>query len=80
MATGQVCAFPWVPTVHKLVEAEAVRRGFPPLQAYIEDTSIDDLQHAANWTAVAGYLETVTLDTLEVHIQLRPEGRLDPNM
>lgn len=46
----------------------------------MEDTSIDDLQHAANWTAVTGYLETVTLDTLEVHIQLRSESRPDPDM
>ncbi|DBB00809.1 TPA: hypothetical protein ACH3X1_000738 [Trebouxia sp. C0004] len=32
VATGHVCVFPWIPTVNKVLEAEAVRRGHPPLQ------------------------------------------------
>ncbi|DBA78406.1 TPA: hypothetical protein ACH3X2_007903 [Trebouxia sp. C0005] len=75
IATGHVCAFPWIPTVYKLLEAEAVRRGHPPMQTYIEDTSVDDLHHAANFTAVASYLETITLESLEVHVPFWSDSR-----
>lgn len=75
MATGHVCAFPWLHAINKMLEAEAVRRGFPPMQAVVEDTSVDDLQHAANWTAVATYLETITLATLDVHLPFRASAQ-----
>ncbi len=66
-----MCAFPWIPTVNKLLKAEAVRTGHPPMQTYVEDTSVDDLHHAANFTAVASYLETITLENLKVHVPFR---------
>lgn len=75
MATGHVCAFPWLHAANKLLEAEAVRRGFPPMQVVVEDTSVDDLHHAASWTAVGTYLEKITLDTVDVHLPFRSSAQ-----
>ncbi len=44
------------------------------MQTYVEDTSVDDLHHAANFTAVASYLETITLENLEVHVPFRSDS------
>ena len=38
------------------------------MQSYLEDCTIDDLQHAANWAEAGSYLETITLDSLTVHV------------
>ena len=40
------------------------------MQAVIEDTSVCDLQHAANWTDLIHYLEGITIDSLDVHVPL----------
>ncbi len=75
LATGQVCAYPWLHAVNKMLEAEAVRRGEPPMQRILDDTTDDDLQHAANWAEVASYLDTITMDNMNVHVPLlRPDA------
>ena len=38
------------------------------MQSYLEDRTTDDLQHAANWAEAGSYLETITLDSLNVHV------------
>lgn len=44
------------------------------MQTYIEDASVDGLHHAANFTAVASYLETTTLENLEVPVPFRSDS------
>ena len=53
-----------------MLEAEAVRRGEPPMRVLLEDLSLDDLQNAANWAEVATYLTTITVDDLNLHVPL----------
>ena len=69
-ASGQVCAFPWLPAINKLTEAEAVRRGELPMQVLMQDTTVSDLQKAAEWENVADYLEGITEQHLNVHVPL----------
>ena len=75
LATGLVCAFPWLFRMSELVKAEAMRRSLPSHQEIIEDTSMSDQQHAANWAEVVLYLESITEHDLDVHVPfLRPEA------
>ena len=70
LATAQVCAYPWMPGLTKMIEAEAVRRGHPPMQTILEDASCDDLQHAANWADAVRYLEGITSNDVGRHVPL----------
>ena len=70
LCTGMVVGFPWLPAINKLVEAEGVRRGESPMQAFVEDTSGSDLQHAADWTDVDQYLESITERDMNRHVPL----------
>lgn len=70
LATAQVCAYPWLPGLTKMMEAEAVRRGYPPMQAILEDTSCEDLQFAANWADAVRYLDTITSNDSSRHVPL----------
>ena len=74
LGTGMVCAFPWMPAINKLVEAEAVRQGEPPMQTFIEDTSVSDLQHAADWADVEHYLQGITEENMNIHLPLLQHG------
>ena len=57
----------------ELVKAEAIRRGLPSHKEIIEDTSMSDLQHSANWAELVLYLEGITERDLDVHVPfLRP--------
>ncbi len=57
-----------------LLDAEAVRIGLPPMHTYVEDTSVDDVHHAANFAAVARYLATITGESLEVHVPFKSDS------
>ena len=70
MATAQVCAYPWLAALTKMMEAEGVRRGHPPMQAILEDTSYEDLQYAANWADAVRYLESISINDLSRHVPL----------
>lgn len=70
LATAQVCAYPWSPGLTKMFEAEAVKRGCTPMHVVLEDTSVHDLQHAANWADAVRYLETIRSEDLNVHVPL----------
>ncbi|DBA95502.1 TPA: hypothetical protein ACH3X3_013360 [Trebouxia sp. C0006] len=70
LAVAQVCGFPWLPAVNKMLEAEAVRRGEPPMRTLLEDTTLDDLENAANWAEVATYLTTITVQDLNLYVPL----------
>ena len=75
LCTGMVVGFPWLPAINKLVEAEGVRRGEPPMQAFVEDTSGSDLQHAADWTDVDQYLISITERDMNRHVPLLKPGQ-----
>lgn len=38
------------------------------MQELADDTSIDGLQHAANWEQVVTYLKTITIDNLHEYV------------
>ena len=38
------------------------------MQLILEDTSVDDLQHAANWTDAVRYLDSIRLEDLKAHV------------
>jgi len=70
LAVAQVCGFPWLPAVNKMLEAEAVRRGEPPMRTLLEDRTLDDLENAANWAEVSTYLTTITVQDLNLYVPL----------
>ena len=56
-----------MPSYHML-ERLAKERGEPSMQELADDTSIDGLQHAANWEQVVTYLKTITMDNLHEYV------------
>ena len=68
-AAAMVYAYPWTPP-HKAIEMLAADRGEPTVQALLNDTSLDNLQHAANWEDVINYLTTITTDNYHGHVPL----------
>lgn len=69
LATGFVCAFPWLLRMSELIQVEVARRGPPSLQNLSADyDSIRAEQHAANWAQIPRYLEQLTEHDLDVHV------------
>ena len=71
-ARGMVYAYPHWPKHDIMLEELAQGRGQPSMQELLEDTSVDDLQHAANWEQVIAYAKTVTLANIHEHVPLLP--------
>lgn len=72
-ATAFVYAYPWLPMHTTSLEAIAAERGGEPSQTALEqDTSIQDLQHAANWEDVVAYLTTLDMESFSRHVPLLP--------
>ena len=63
IAAGMVHAYPFV-VGHQLLEPLAEQSNQPSLRALADDTSIDSLQHAANWETVVSYLNKIGADNL----------------
>ena len=40
------------------------------MRILLEDTTLDDLENAANWAKVATYLTTITVQDLNLHVPL----------
>lgn len=78
LATGFVCAFPWLFRMSSLITALVVREGLPSREELLSDTSVSDLQHAANWaTTVPCYLEEITEHNLDIHVPFsKPEPQI----
>ena len=71
-AVSMVYAYPHWPKHGAIMEHLASERGQPPLQELLDDTSVDDLQHAANWEQVVTYASTITMQTINGHVPLLP--------
>lgn len=69
-ATATVYAYPFCHKHDAILEQLAADRGEPSVQALLEDTSVDDIQHAANWQEVVKYLTTIKLEDLSHHTPL----------
>lgn len=67
LATAMVHAYPWVVS-HLTLEVLAKDRQQPSMQELIDDTSVDDLQHAANWEEVLTYLKTIAMQNLHEYV------------
>ncbi len=67
LAEGMVYAYPYVPG-HHLLELVAKQRGEPAMQELADDTSVDGIQHAANWEEVVMYLKKITMDNLHGYV------------
>ena len=67
-----VYAFPHWPKHALIMEQLARDAGQPSMQELLVDTSVDDLQHAANWEDVIRYASTITVETMHNHIPLLP--------
>lgn len=65
-----VYAYPYCPKHETILEELATERGEPSVQSLLEDTSVDDFQHAANWQEVVKYLTSITMETVHVHVPL----------
>ena len=72
-AMAMVYAYPTWPKHWLLMEQLAEERGCPSKQELLEDTSVDDLQHAANWEEVVRYATTITMETIHDHVPLLPQ-------
>lgn len=68
-AAALVYAYPWSPP-HKAIEVLALDRGEPSIQELMNDTSLDNLQHAANWEEIISYLKSITMDNYHGHVPL----------
>ena len=69
-ATAMVYAYPYSPKHETMLEELANERGEPSVQSLLEDISVDDIQHAANWQEVVKYLTSITMETVHVHVPL----------
>ena len=69
-ARAVVYAYPQSAKPEAMLNLLAAERGEPSAQSLLEDTSVDDFQHAANWQEVAQYLTTVTSDNVHSHCRL----------
>lgn len=67
VAAGMVHAYPWLLSQLTL-KVLAKDRDQPTMQALVADTSVDDLQHAANWEEVIAYLKRITLQNLRDYV------------
>ena len=69
-AKAMVYAYPHWPKHWLMMDQLAGERGWPSKQQLLEDTSVDDLQHAANWEEVVRYASTITMETIHDHVPL----------
>ena len=65
-----VYCYPYWPKHELMLEQLVAERAEPSMQSLLEDTSADDLQHAANWQDVTQYLATITNDNIHDHVPL----------
>ena len=69
-----VYSYPQAGKPEAMLHLLAVERGEPSVQSLLEDTSVDDFQHVANWQEVVQYLTTVTPSNIHSHNQLLGES------
>ena len=65
-----VYAYPQTAKPEGVLNQLAAERQEPSVQTLLDDTSVDDFQHAANWQEVVQYLTNINLDTVHTHIPL----------
>ena len=73
-AIGIVYAYPLSNRNFEICEALAATREEPSVQQLLEDTSVSDLQHAANWKSVIEYNSALRRETVPVYVKFA--GRL----
>ena len=71
-ATAIVYAYPYTPKHELMLEELAASKGEPSTQSLLEDTSIDDIQHAAHWEQIKQYLTIITMENVSEHVPLLP--------
>lgn len=69
-ATGLVFAYPYTPRHKQWQESLAAERGEPSIQELMENDAVSDMQHAANWERILGYLSSLTLEQKQRHVPL----------
>ena len=55
-----------------MLEELASSKGEPTTQSLLEDTAIDDIQHAAKWEQIKQYLTSITMENVSEHVPLLP--------
>ena len=68
-----VHAYPFV-VGHQLMEPLAEQMQEPSLQALADDTSIDTIQHAANWETIIAYNNKIGEDNLHDYVPMLDRG------
>ena len=69
-AKCMVYCYPYWPKHERMLEQLVKERGEPSMQALLEDTLVDDIQHAANWQEIVNYLASITMDNIHDHVPL----------
>lgn len=69
-AKAVVLAYPYPAQPAALLNQLAAGRGEPDMHLLLNDTSVDDFQHAANWQEVVQYLATITMENVYAYIPL----------
>jgi len=67
LAAAMVHAYPHTPSYH-LLERLAKDRGEPSMEQLADDTSVDGVQHAANWEQVEAYLQKITINNMHEYV------------
>ncbi|DBB06089.1 TPA: hypothetical protein ACH3X3_009648 [Trebouxia sp. C0006] len=69
LAAAMVHAYPHTPSYH-LLERLAKERGKPSMEQLAADTSVDGLQHAANWEQIETYLQKITMNNMHEYVPM----------
>ena len=69
LAAAMVHAYPHTPSYH-LLERLAKDRGEPSMEQLAADTSVDGLQHAANWEQIETYLQKITMNNMHEYVPM----------
>ena len=69
-AAALVHAYPFVPRHKRWPEILAVQQGDPSVQQLVNDATISDEQHAANWDAMVHHLSCLSIEQKEEYVPL----------
>lgn len=72
-AKAMVYAYPFPAQPEVMLNQLAADREEPSMQALLDDTSVDDFQHDANWQDLSRYLASITMQNVQAHVPLLSE-------
>ena len=69
-AAALVYAYPFIPRHKRWPEVLAIQQGEPSVQQLVNDGTLSDEQHAANWDVMVRHLSCLTTEQKEEYVPL----------